>query len=345
MSNPSKPDFKKIFIIGLPIIGVLLIYIFFFKETKETEPAKQASVLLIPDADAENVPKSKTEVYSQERKAQRAKDRETEESKISTSEFLNKLAGDENPESTPPISEEEKEKRLNELFTSTPSSKKSSGIKTSKKWETEEFADPLEEYDLENNKNKKKSSPRPQPHHPVPRELPKQDTAKPSNIPGQRSRDNNIAKLPDNPTGNLVPAVIHSDQTVKNGSTVKIRLLEDFYVEGKKIPKNTFVYGVTRFANERVDVVISAIRMENNIIPFNKSVFDKDGLKGLYFPENAGNEVSKEVGSDAIDEAYDIATSGGGIVGSVLSAGKSVLKRKNNERKVNLKANYKIYLK
>lgn len=344
MSDLKKTDFKKIFIIALPIISALLIYVLFFKEGNEPQAAeKTKNVLLIPDSEAENISKSKTEVYSQEKKDKRAKERENEESKISTSEFFNKLASEENEETPKELSEAEKEKRINELFATSSSPKASSSSSYKKKsWDVEDVDDPLSEYDIETKKKKKKPNSEAQAKAKV-----NEETVEPQikNIPGKRSRNNSISKAPSSADGNLIPAVIHSDQTVKNGSTVKIRLLEDFYVEEQKIPKNTFVYGVTRFTNERVDIVISSIRQENNIISFTKSVFDRDGLKGLYFPENAGNEMSKEIGSDAIDEAYDIATSGAGAIGSVLSAGKSVLKRKNTERKVNLKANYKIYLK
>lgn len=337
--NESNKNIKKIIIIATPIIVGLLVYALFFKEKKSETNQVEVKTLIIPDSEKESVPLSKMEIYSQEEKEKRAKNRELELSKISTSDFFNKFTKDK--EEHIELSKEEQKQKIDMLFSEDkPIKSTSSKSKKTNRWKTDEIEDQLSQYDLD--KKKKKSAPSKKIEIPVQDETPVQSSP---NTPGKRTRNNAIENYNSVPDGNLIPAVIHSDQCIKNGDVVKIRLLQDFYINGQKIPKNTFVSGIARFGRERVDIQITAIRKSNELITFNKSVYDKDGIKGLHFPENLGNAMSKEIGSDAIDEAYDIATSGSGIVGSVLSAGKTVLKRKNTEKKVDLKANYKIYLK
>lgn len=345
--SKANIDIKKIIIIALPVIVTFFIFIFFFGKENTTN-AKTVDVLLIPDSESEELPDSKTKIYEQEKRDKRAKIRESQESQITTSDFFNQVAKEDQEESK--LSDKEKQKRIDQLFSSSLPDEAPRAFNKKEykqKWEVKEVPDPLEEFDFEKKKKKNpihKQRKEEEKDLPIAHEVVEKPV--PQNIPGKRSRNNSIEHTTDiNADGNLIPAVVHSDQIIKNGSTVKMRLTDDFYINEQKISRNTFVYGIARFNRERVDIEINAIRLGNNIIPFKKQVLDQDGLKGLYFPENAGNEMSKEVGADAIDEAYDIATSGTGIIGSVLSAGKSVIKKKNNEKKVNLKANYKIYLK
>jgi len=61
--------------------------------------------------------------------------------------------------------------------------------------------------------------------------------------------------------------VVYQDQTIVDGSTVmKLRFLSDINVQGKVIPKNSFVYGTARLSNERLDISIADIRYKNDIL-------------------------------------------------------------------------------
>lgn len=351
MAEKPKLDVKKVILLFAPILIGLIVYTLFFKDTPDAPKYNAKGELIIPDSKGEDLSEKKSEIYSQEMAKKRAVRRE-EEDEISSSAFFSAVTKEKKEEEKDVLTEEEKKQELEKFFSE---SDKEKGHKTKSqssfyipdkksKWEVEDVPDPLETYNYEKKQKGKKGIPRSAPDT-VKLADPVKKKEEINTIPGQRTRNNNISSDLIQADGNMVPAVIHDDQVVTNGSTVKIRLLQDIFVEGQKIPKNTFVYGIARFNNERVGIQLQAIRMKNTRIPFQKNVIDKDGIEGLYFPNNIGNEMSKEVGGEGIDEAYDRAISGTGVVGSVLSAGKSVLKRRNIEKKVTLKANYNIFLK
>jgi conjugative transposon TraM protein len=95
----------------------------------------------------------------------------------------------------------------------------------------------------------------------------------------------------------LIKAEIYETTTVLDGNRVKLRLLEDTWVNEAKIPKNCFVYGICKINNERLHIQITQLPVKNNFLPVDLAIHDLDGLPGLYVPDNAARKVSKEVGS------------------------------------------------
>ena len=95
----------------------------------------------------------------------------------------------------------------------------------------------------------------------------------------------------------FIKAEIYETTTVLDGNRVKLRMLEDTWLEGKKIARNSFVYGICKTANERLYITITQIPVNENFMPVDLTVLDLDGLPGLYVPDNAARKVTKEVGS------------------------------------------------
>lgn len=150
--------------------------------------------------------------------------------------------------------------------------------------------------------------------------------------------------------GNTIRAVVHGDQEVTDGATLKMRVLEDCVADdGSRIPKNTEVSGIVSLSGERVQVKIQSIRIGSTLSPFNKQVFGSDAIAGIYIPGNIKSEVAKEAAGDGIDGVSSsnvIRGTGiiGDVVGGVLDAGKNVLSRNVRINKVLIKTNYEIYL-
>lgn len=144
---------------------------------------------------------------------------------------------------------------------------------------------------------------------------------------------------------NAISAVVHGNQAVTNGSTLKMHLDQDMSVNGKVIPKNTFVFGVVTFAGERMNVRVTSIRLANSIYPVSLDVYDRDGIKGIYVPGNVKADVKGEATEAGANE---ISSSGTGILGGVTrvvtSVGKAIFSKKAKEQKAMVRTNYKIYL-
>src|SRR5690606_15675654 len=76
------------------------------------------------------------------------------------------------------------------------------------------------------------------------------------------------------------------DEELKKGAMgerIAIRILDDIEVGGKIIPKDSRIYAqVAGFQDQRVKIAITTIMVEDKILPVDLSVFDLDGLEGLY---------------------------------------------------------------
>jgi hypothetical protein len=97
----------------------------------------------------------------------------------------------------------------------------------------------------------------------------------------------------------VIEAEVYETTTVLTGNRVKLRLLEEAWLNGVKIPVNTFLYGICEVSNERLQIEVLQIPVGEKFVPVEVTVCDLDGLPGLYVPDNASRKVAKEVGSSA----------------------------------------------
>lgn len=101
---------------------------------------------------------------------------------------------------------------------------------------------------------------------------------------------------PQKQIASILKAEVYETATVLTGNRVKLRLLESGWLGGEKIPKGTFLYGTCEVANERLKISIRQVQVSDNFVPVDITVYDLDGLAGLYVPDNAARKVAKEVG-------------------------------------------------
>jgi conjugative transposon TraM protein len=109
---------------------------------------------------------------------------------------------------------------------------------------------------------------------------------------------NSIAKVKDN---NFIKAVIDENLTGFLGSRIRFRLLEDINVGKYKISKGTLLYGqISGFTLQRVNLNVVSILNNGEILPINLSVFDMDGMQGLYVPQSDFREMLREMGANSV---------------------------------------------
>jgi len=95
----------------------------------------------------------------------------------------------------------------------------------------------------------------------------------------------------------MIRAEVCETTTVLNGNRIKMRLLDDVWINGKKAVKHSFFYGICKINNERLNIQVSSFPLEDSFLPVDLLIHDLDGLSGLYVPDNAARRVSKEIGS------------------------------------------------
>jgi conjugative transposon TraM protein len=148
--------------------------------------------------------------------------------------------------------------------------------------------------------------------------------------------------------GNTIQAVVHEDQTLVTGAVIKLRLLDGIYVNGKMIPKGSFVYGTCALNNERLDIKIATIRYLNNILPVALTVYDLDGMEGLYVPGSIGRDAAKNGVGDAVQSMQLMSMDqsvGAQAASAGVEAAKGLFNHKVKQIKVKVKAGYEVLLK
>jgi conjugative transposon TraM protein len=170
--------------------------------------------------------------------------------------------------------------------------------------------------------------------------------------------------LTSKPVPNAIEAVVHGDAgevLVTNGSTVKLRLLQDIQVGEHLLPKHSLLSGSCSISGERVHILLTAVRIQSSIIPIQLRVFDLDGHAGIYVPDMAIKHQLAQTGSQAVTGGslqmpYMIPQ--GGRVGEMVVAQtaaqgvnmvangvRAIASKKISQQKASIKPNYKVYLK
>lgn len=115
----------------------------------------------------------------------------------------------------------------------------------------------------------------------------------------------------------FIKAVIDEDNKGFLGSRIRFRLLEDIFVGQRKIEKGSILYGqISGFTMQRVDLTIVSVFTEGEILPVHLSIYDLDGMKGLYVPQSVFREMIREMGSNSV-QGTQMDMSGSGFFTSI----------------------------
>ncbi len=163
---------------------------------------------------------------------------------------------------------------------------------------------------------------------------------------------NDFFGLSDNPGKDStltesIQAVIHETRQLVTGATIKMRLTAPVEINGIHIPSGHFIHGICSIDGERLKVKINSIRFDDSIIPVSLSIFDLDGLEGIYIPGAISREVAKESTGQALD-GMQFSTFNPSLTAQATSAGlqavTSLFSKKTRLTKVIVKAGYSILI-
>jgi conjugative transposon TraM protein len=151
---------------------------------------------------------------------------------------------------------------------------------------------------------------------------------------------------------NTISACIHADQTLTDGESVRLRLLEPMRAGKMLVHENTVLSGFARIQGERLQITVNSLEYNGNIIPVEMSVHDTDGQRGIFIPDtkeiNAAKEIAANMGTNAgtsISLSSDAGEQFAADMGrSVVQGVSQFFSRKMREVKINLKAGYRVFL-
>lgn len=151
---------------------------------------------------------------------------------------------------------------------------------------------------------------------------------------------------------NTIGAVVHDDQTLIDGQTVRLRLTEPLVAGTSVIAENSIITGVAKIQDERLDILITSLEYQAEIIPVEMMVYDTDGQRGIYIPGsmemNAVKEIAANMGN-SVGTSFTMNQSTGQQITSDLTKGlmqgaSQYMTKKIRQVKVKLKSGYKLYL-
>lgn len=151
---------------------------------------------------------------------------------------------------------------------------------------------------------------------------------------------------------NGIRASVTETKTITDGTAVKLRLLESARMSNSTIPKGPILTAAARFQGGRLQLKITSIEIDGNIIPVDISVYDLDGQPGLYVPYspemNALTEMASNM-SQTSGTSIMMTRSAGQQVAADLSRGviqgvSGYFTKKIRMPKVTLRAGYQVFL-
>lgn len=94
----------------------------------------------------------------------------------------------------------------------------------------------------------------------------------------------------------LIKAIIDENIKAREGSRVRLRLLDDVEIGDMTVKKGTYLYAqVSGFGHQRIKGNVQSIFSHDEIIPVSLSIYDTDGQEGLYVPLSSFRETGKEI--------------------------------------------------
>lgn len=111
----------------------------------------------------------------------------------------------------------------------------------------------------------------------------------------------------NDPEPRLIKAIIDEDIKAVDGSRVRLRLLDDVEIDGKVVAKGSYLYAtMSGFGSQRVKGSIKSLLVEDELVKVNLSLYDTDGLEGLYVPNSSFRETAQDVASNALGSTMNI---------------------------------------
>jgi conjugative transposon TraM protein len=146
---------------------------------------------------------------------------------------------------------------------------------------------------------------------------------------------------------NAIPAVVPETQTLVDGAVVKLRLLRDIYLNGIQIPAGNLVYGTASLQGERLQIKINHIPYQQSLFRVDMTVYDLDGMNGLYIPgaitrevaRQSTNQVLQGIGLTSLDPSLSTQAATASLEAAI-----TLLNKKVKQVKVTVKAGYQVLL-
>jgi conjugative transposon TraM protein len=117
-----------------------------------------------------------------------------------------------------------------------------------------------------------------------------------------RTNSDYFNTLADNESeAKMIKAIIDENITAVDGSRVRLRLLDDVEINEVVLPKGSYIYAtMSGFGSQRVKGSIKSLMVDDELVKVSLSIYDTDGLEGLYVPSSSFRETGQDIASSAL---------------------------------------------
>lgn len=151
---------------------------------------------------------------------------------------------------------------------------------------------------------------------------------------------------------NSIRAVVQETQVVAGESGVRLRLLEPAKTPKFTVPPGTVLTANAKFQQGRLQMKVTSIELDGNIIPVDITIYDLDGQQGLFVPYSPEMKALTEMASNMAQTSGTslmLTQSAGQQIAADLSRGvvqgvSGYFAKKIRTPKVTLKAGHQVFL-
>lgn len=105
----------------------------------------------------------------------------------------------------------------------------------------------------------------------------------------------------------LIKAIIDEDIKCVDGNRVRLRLLDDIEINEVTLTKGSYLYAeMSGFGGQRVKGNVSSILVQDELVKVRLTMYDTDGLEGLYVPKSSFRETANDVASSAMSGSMSV---------------------------------------
>lgn len=109
------------------------------------------------------------------------------------------------------------------------------------------------------------------------------------------------------PEPSLIKAIIDEDIKAVDGSRVRLRLLDDVEINDVFLPKGSYLYAtMSGFGQQRVKGSVKSLMVNDDLVKVNLTIYDTDGMEGLYVPNSSFRETAKDIAGGALDNSMTL---------------------------------------
>lgn len=142
-------------------------------------------------------------------------------------------------------------------------------------------------------------------------------------------------------------AFIPETQILQSGSVVKLQLQQSLVIAGHTLGSGSLLFGIAALENERLLVRIPSVRAGNDVLSVALSVYDMDGLEGIYVPGSLSDETVKSTADQAL-QSLNIVSLEPSMATQAAMAGigavKNLVRKKVKAVRVTVIAGYRVWL-